>query len=105
MGVYENGQTAYLMTETVQYFKEDFADGGDGYTCTVKAVDPNSNEFDYIYYKLLWYQSEILTKNGKSYSLREMQKLYKNPDSVDMKVVLYLRDTFRKQFGDPRPRF
>ena len=51
LGVYENGRTGYLMSETIKYYRDYNGEYiiSEGYTCKVKAV--SSNNIQYIDYK------------------------------------------------------
>ena len=101
LGVYDNGQEAYLLTDSVQYISEVHADGtSNGYSCVVKSVAPFLGKVEYDYYELTWYQVEALVKNGKGYDLKGMSKLYEMPNSVEMKLIYYLRDLRDKEHGN-----
>ena len=101
LGIYDNGHEAYLMAGTVQYVTEVHADGtSDGYSCIVKSIDSSAGEVYYDYYELTWYQVEALVKNGKGYGLKGMSKIYEMPNSVEMKLIYYLRDLHEKEHGN-----
>lgn len=93
LGVYDNGQKAYLITETLKYSPYKYEEDGAGkYTCTVKAVFPNSNTFDKVYYEVNFGQmGAVITKNGRNYDRHEMVELRKKTNSVEMKLVDFIK--------------
>ena len=92
LGSHTDGRKAYLLTDTVEYFTKMHEDGEEtGYTCTVKNVSANS-AVDYDYYEIRWYQTEALIKNGEGYGMRGMSQIYDMPDSIEMRLIKYLRE-------------
>ena len=93
LGVYDDGQEAYLMTETLRFEKYAYEEDGPGrYYCSVKAVSPRYQNYDTIYYVIDFGQmGAIITKNGRAYDRHEMQRVRQQPNSVEMKLIDYVR--------------
>ena len=101
LGEYDNGQEAYLVTESIEYY-EDVVHGcvdGHGYTCRVKAVYKNSNQYDNVYYKYREGQTVNLSRNGKwLFGLRTMHTMYDNPETnPEAHLCVYLRDKLKNE--------
>lgn len=103
LGVYEDGREAYLVWDTVKYYRDYKGEYivSEGYTCTVKAVYPGSNRVnEYINYKYQYGpQTEGLNKNGTMYSMRQMSELYKKTNHPENQLVIILRNYYRKNLG------
>ena len=66
LGVYSNGDTAYLDTDSMRkhdIYTNGYPDGKE-YTCNVKSVNPNSNEYTSIQYEIYYGQTITIRKNG-----------------------------------------
>ena len=66
LGVYSNGDTAYLDTDSMRkhdIYTNGYPDGKE-YTCNVKSVKPNSNEYTSIQYEIYYGQTITIRKNG-----------------------------------------
>ena len=66
MGEYHNGQTAYLHTSSIRtenHYVQGYHEG-DTYRCSVKAVWPNSDQYEEISYEFYIGQTERIKKNG-----------------------------------------
>lgn len=99
LGVYEDGREAYVIMETVKWY-ETYRNGyldTQGYSCTVKAVYPNSNRFENIYYKYQYGpQTDGLDKNGVFYGfrsdyLKKIKNMPSHPEKhlMDLLIELY----------------
>ena len=67
LGVYRNGQEAYLDTSSIRT-KNEYVNGyheGDTYTCTVKAVWAGSNSYSTVSYEVYVGQTGTLYKNER----------------------------------------
>ena len=93
LGVYDDGKEAYLMTETLRFEKYAYVEDGPGrYYCSVKAVAPRAQSYDTVYYVIDFGQmGAIATKNGRPYNRHEMQSLRQQPNSVEMKLINYIK--------------
>ena len=84
-GTYENGEKAYLMTETIsKYSTGDSA----GFSCRVKSVKNNGN-FSYIEYKFMTEPSQGITKNGVTLGQGRTGQLLRNENSVEYNIWNY----------------
>ncbi len=66
LGVYSNGDTAYLDTDSIQrhdIYTNGYPDGKE-FSCNVKSVNPRSNNFTYIQYDIYYGQTITITKDG-----------------------------------------
>ena len=91
-----NENTAYLVTESIQFvpfFHEE--DGVGSYSCKVKVVPPNSNHFTIDTYQINFAQSLNFVKNREIYGLRKSSEVAANSNSVEMKIVAYLKEYHR----------
>lgn len=67
MGEYSNGQVAYLDTSSIRtdnHYVQGYHEG-DTYSCLVKAVWPNSDQYDEVSYEFYIGQTVGIKKNGK----------------------------------------
>ena len=102
LGVYEDGRTGYLMDETIKYYRDYNGEYiiSEGYTCTVKAINSGGN-VQYINYK--WQcspQTQVLYKNGKMYTLRDMSELYKKSSHPENVLIHKLRAVWEERMGN-----
>lgn len=87
-----NGNSAYLITETIQFKPFVYKEDGIGiYSCNVKVVPPYSDSFTVDNYKINFGQSLTFEKNGTNYGLRKSSEVASNSNSVEMKLVSYLK--------------
>lgn len=101
LGVYEDGRTAYLMDETIKYYRDYKGEYivGEGYTCRVKSVN-SSNNVKYIDYKWQYGpQTEVLYKNGNMYLRQELNRLYQNPSHPEMVLIYKLKQIWKQRMG------
>lgn len=99
LGSYDNGQVAYLVTDSVRW--SNYEDGGDIYRCRVKAVDPDSDRYDVVYYDVIYYQVLTVMKNGQGcYNLRTQQQFFES-HPVERNLVEYI-GTYREGQGKRR---
>lgn len=66
LGVYANGETAYLDTDSMSghdVYVNGYREGKE-YSCRVKSVKQNSNQFTYIKYVIYYGQTMTITKDG-----------------------------------------
>lgn len=100
LGVYDNGQQAYLVTETIQFAPYRYKEDGPGYyTCTVKSVDLGARSFSNVSYRIdLGQMGAIFTKNGRTFNRQEMTNILKQPNSVEMRLLAYIK-SYHKQTG------
>ena len=100
LGVYDDGREAYLMTDTLRFEKYAYEEDGPGrYYCSVKAVGSRAQSYDTVYYVIDFGQmGAIITKNGRAYLRKEMEQVRKQPNSVEMKLIDYVK-TYHSQNG------
>ena len=99
LGVYDNGYRAYLDTSSIKYFDE-FKNGylmAEGFKCLVKKVSSNGGFAGWVSYK---YQFGPQVELLDNYTLRQMSALYKQTGSVELNLVLYLRELFKQTYGN-----
>lgn len=103
LGVYEDGREAYVMTETIKWYEE-YRNGyldAQGYTCTVKAVYPNSNDVERISYKYMYGpQVDGLEKNGVFYGFRSeyLKRIKKMPNHPEKRLMDLLIDLYNQGY-------
>ena len=102
LGVYEDGRKAYLLTDTIKYYSDPDYGEFEGYTCAVKAVHKNSNNYDIINYNYRIGQTVNLSRDGKwLFNIRDMHKIYDNPEiNPEAKLCIYLRDKLENKFNE-----
>ena len=90
------GNSNYLVTETIQFSPCEYREDGVGsYYCNVKVVPPNSNSFSVDKYQINFTQSLNFIKNGEMYGLGKSGEVARNKNSVEMKIVAYLKKYHR----------
>lgn len=101
LGVYPNGETAYLDTDSVRandvyhngYFE------GRTYSCNVKSVDYNSDTFTYIQYEIWYGQTATIRKNGNQvFSTMRGPYDYLEKNPVEQNLMNYINTIDRNQF-------
>ena len=100
LGEYANGTVAYLDTTSIRvtnHYTNGYHDG-DTCTCTVKAVNPNSGNFDRISYEVYCGQNASIIKEGVRLfrSLREAASFWKN-NPVESNLTHYCYDYIDKK--------
>jgi hypothetical protein len=99
LGSYENGQVAYLVTDSMRW--SNYEDGGDIYRCRVKAVDPDSDRYDIVTYEALYYQVLVLRKNGDVFYSWRMSPKFLDSHPVEKNLLEYI-GTYREGQGKRR---
>ncbi len=91
-----NGNSTYLVTETIQFSPCEYREDGVGsYFCNVKVVPPNADSFSVDKYQINFTQSLNFIKNGEMYGLGKSGRVASNKNSVEMKIVAYLKKYHR----------
>ena len=91
-----NGNSTYLVTETIQFSPCEYREDGVGsYFCNVKVVPPNTDSFSVDKYQINFTQSLNFIKNGEMYGLGKSGRVASNKNSVEMKIVAYLKKYHR----------
>ena len=93
LGVYNSGQVAYLDTSSIR-IENHYVQGyheGDTYSCTVKAVWPDSDEYEKIHYEIYVGQTESITKNGEQVwqTIRAKDPNYLEKNPVEASLLRY----------------
>ena len=70
-------------------------DGVGSYFCNVKVVPPNADSFSVDKYQINFTQSLNFIKNGEMYGLGKSGRVASNKNSVEMKIVAYLKKYHR----------
>ena len=92
-----NGNSTYLVTETIQFSPCKYREDGVGsYFCNVKVVPPNADNFSVDKYQINFTQSLNFIKNGEMYGLGKSGRVASNKNSVEMKIVAYLKKYHRE---------
>jgi len=99
LGSYDNGQVAYLVTDSVRW--SNYKDGGDLYRCRVKAVDPDSDRYDIASYEVLYYQVLMMWKDGEVVYSWRMPPSYLDSHPVERNLLEYI-GTYREGQGKRR---
>ena len=102
IGEYGNGDAAYLETDSIRDYQ--VTRNGywvcDEYECQIKAVKPNSDKFNRIFYKVTYSEGLIefmVSKNGQNlYDKHTMTDFLKN-HPVERNLVEYFRSLRRSQ--------
>ena len=103
LGIYHNGQEAYLDTSSIRTTNH-YTQGwhsGDTYTCTVKAVWSGSDSYDTVNYEVYVSQTVTLYKNGievyRTIRAKDPNYLEKNP--VENNLVKYFEHRSQQEWN------
>ena len=93
LGVYHNGQEAYLDTSSIRttnHYTQGYH-SGDTYTCIVKAIWSGSDNYDSVRYEVYCGQTVTLLKNGEEVfrTIRAKDPDYLDNNPVENNLVKY----------------
>ena len=102
MGEYSNGQIAYLDTSSIRT-ENSYVQGyheGDTYSCLVKAVWPNSNNYDSISYDFYIGQVVGIKKNGVQiyHTMKGSANFFEN-NPVEKNLCDYFRKKHEREWN------
>ncbi len=103
LGVYHNGQNAYLDSSSIRVTNH-YNNGyhsGDTYTCTVKAVWSGSNSYDTVHYEIYVGQTVTLHKNGEKVfqTIRAKDPHYLEKNPVENNLVRYFEKRSEQEWS------
>ena len=100
LGEYSDGNTAYLMTESVREMPD--YKGGEYYVCYVKIVIPNAADYETTQYNIGYNQVISMQRDGEYlFTLRTMQNFF-DTHPVEKNLLSYINKHYRDPYGKQR---
>ena len=102
MGEYSNGQIAYLDTSSIRtqnHYSQGYHEG-DTYSCLVKAVWPNTDQYEVISYDFYIGQNISVKKNGQQiYHERKSDPRFWDNNPVEKNLCSYFERKHKQEWN------